>query len=51
MNKEEIGKKVILKREKQSVVINKENKTIEFLELSYTFDEVLHVAKEIAETF
>ena len=53
MNKEEsmIDGKIILKREKDSVVIDKTNKSVEFKELVYTFDEVLHIAKEIAETF
>ena len=51
MNKTETDKKVILKREKDCVIINKEDKTVEFLSVSYTFDEVLKVAHEIAETF
>ena len=51
MNKTETDKRVILKREKDCVVINKEDKTVEFLSVSYTFDEVLKVAHEIAETF
>ena len=53
MNKEEqaIDGKIILKREKVSVEIHKENKTVNFKELEYTFDEVLQVAREIAETF
>ena len=51
MNKTEKGNKVILKREKESVIIDKGKKTVEFSELSYTFDEVLYIAHEIAETF
>ena len=51
MNKTKTDKRVILKREKDCVVINKEDKTVEFLSVSYTFDEVLKVAHEIAETF
>ena len=46
-----IDGKIILKREKDCVVINKKDKTVEFLSVSYTFDEVLKVAHEIAETF
>ena len=53
MNKEEsmIDGKIILKREKDSVIIDKKNKSVEFKELVYTFDEVLKIANEIAETF
>ena len=53
MKKEEqvIDGKVILKREKVSVEIDREYKTVSFKELEYTFDEVLQVAREIAETF
>ena len=51
MNKTETKKRVILKREKDCVIINKEDKNVEFLSLSYTFDEVLQIAREIAETF
>ena len=53
MNKEEsmIDGKIILKREKDSVIIDKTNKSVEFKELVYTFDEVLKIANEIAETF
>ena len=51
MNKTETEKRVILKREKDCVIINKEDKNVEFLSISYTFDEVLQIAREIAETF
>ena len=53
MKKEEqmIDGKIILKREKVSVSIDREYKTVSFKELEYTFDEVLQVAREIAETF
>ena len=51
MNTEKKGQLIILKREKVSVEIDKEKKTVDFKELEYTFDEVLQVAKEIAETF
>jgi len=45
------GHKVILLREKESVTINIKNKTVDFREVEYTFDEVLKIANEIAETF
>ena len=48
---EKKGQLIILKREKESVTIDKELKTVEFREVKYTFDEVLKVAHEIAETF
>lgn len=53
MNKEEqmIDGKIILTRQKTAVIINSETKTVEFSQLEYTFDEVLQVAREIAETF
>jgi len=46
-----IDGKIILKREKVTVEIDKERKTVDFKEVEYTFDEVLQVAREIAETF
>ena len=51
MNKEEKGQLIILKREKESVEIDKEHKSVRFKDLEYTFDEVLQIAREIAETF
>ena len=43
--------KIILSRERETVTIHKENKTVDFSEVQYTFDEVLNIAHEIAETF
>ena len=51
MNTEKKGQLIILKREKVSVEIDKEKKTVDFKEVEYTFDEVLHIAHEISETF
>ena len=51
MNKDEENGKIILKKEKIAVEIDVDGKTVIFKELEYTFDEVLQVAKEIAETF
>lgn len=46
-----IDGKITLTRQKTSVIIDPENKIVEFKQLEYTFDEVLQVAREIAETF
>ena len=40
---------IIATRSKDSVIINRENRTIKFFEVEYTIDEVLAIAKKLED--
>ena len=40
---------IIATRSKDSVIINRENRTIKFFEVEYTIDEILAIAKKLED--